>query len=60
MKEEVKNTEDIPGVIETIPADEAEELGAFVEDALSEEDALEATEQTIKDLEDVKQKVKKS
>ena len=42
---QTKNLEDIPGVIETIPADEAEELGAFVEDALSEEDALEATEQ---------------
>jgi len=51
---QTKNLEDIPGVIETIPADEAEELGAFVEDALSEEDALEATEQTKEDLKDTK------
>ncbi len=60
MKTKTKNNEDIPGVIETIPADEAEELGAFVEDALSEEDALEATEQTIQDLKDKKKEVKKS
>ncbi|MBN2769044.1 MAG: hypothetical protein JXQ68_08055 [Campylobacterales bacterium] len=44
-KEETKNIEEIPGLIETIPADEAELLGAFVEDAISEEDALEAIEQ---------------
>jgi len=41
---QTKNLECIPGVIETIPADEAEELGAFIEHALSEEDALEAIE----------------
>ena len=41
---QTKNLECIPGVIETIPADEAEELGAFMEHALSEEDALEAIE----------------
>jgi len=53
-KTETKNLECIPGVIETIPADEADELGAFIEDALSEEDALEATEQTKEDLKDAK------
>ena len=43
MKKQQKNDiEIIPGLEETIPADEAEEMGAFEEHALSEEDAKEA------------------
>lgn len=34
-----------PGLVVEMSKDEAAELGAFEEDALSEEDALEATEE---------------
>ncbi len=45
------NLEMTPGVEVSVSADEAEELGAFVEDALSEEDAKAATEDTQEMLE---------
>jgi len=53
MKEQTRKNDIkiIPGLEETIPADEAEEMGAFEEHALSEEDAkeaIDATEQNTK------------
>jgi len=52
MKEQTRknNIEIIPGLEETIPADEAEEMGAFEEHALSEEDAKEAIDKSEEEL----------
>jgi hypothetical protein len=48
MKERTQENEKetTPGIEETIPADEAEEMGAFEEHALSEEDAKEAIDKS--------------